>query len=164
MPPASSRPGRGSGSAPPVIRALDVRERVEQAFLALCIALPEAGREALEDLEIDAVFTGEITRRAARHLRLNPSEPGAGLDDEDPELSGLLAELAVRSTQMPAHVVQLDVERLQLELSRIDREMAAARAAGSGGLSDLAARRRPVLADLQRALTRALEETADRRD
>jgi DNA primase len=158
---ASSRPG--GRPAVPVIRALDVRERVEQAFLALCIALPEAGRDALEDLEIDAVFTGETNRRAAIHLRGNIREPGAGLDD-DPELSALLAELAVRSTRMPAHVVQLDVERLQLELSRIDREMAAARAAGSGGLSALAARRRPVLDDLQRALTRALDETADRRD
>ncbi len=160
---ASSSRGPGRRPDPPLIRALDVRERVEQSFLALCIALPEAGRDALEDLEIDAVFTGEVNRRAAIHLRRNIHEPGAGLDD-DPELRALLAELAVRSTQMPAHVVQLDVERLQLELSRIDREMAAARAAGSGGLSALAARRRPVLDDLQRALTRALEETADRRD
>jgi DNA primase len=140
---------------------LDLRERVEQAFLALCIALPQAGREALEDLEIDAVFTGELNRRAATHMRRNINSPGAGLDD-DPELGALLAELAVRSTQAPAHVAQLDVERLQLELSRIDRELAAARAAGSGGLSDLAARRRPVKANLEQALTRALEATANK--
>jgi DNA primase len=144
-------------------RVLDVRERVEQAFLALCIALPEAGREALEDIEVDAVFTGEVTRRAAVHLRRNIHSPGAGLDD-DPALAGLLAELAVRSTQVPAHVAQLDVERLQLELSRIDRELAAARAAGNGGLSDLAARRRPVMADLEQALTRALEATGRKDD
>jgi DNA primase len=148
---------------PPTIRALDVRERVEQSFLALCIALPDAGRRALEDLEIDAVFTGEVNRRAALHLRRSIHSPGAGLDD-DPELTSLLAELSVRSTTLPAHVVQLEVERLQLELSRIDREIAAARAAGSGGLSDLAARRRPLMAELGQALSRALEETADRRD
>ncbi|HWH12448.1 MAG TPA: DNA primase [Solirubrobacteraceae bacterium] len=158
--------GRRSGPRPadaPLTRALDVRERAEQAFLALCIALPDAGRQALEDLDVEAIFTGEVNRRAALHLRRNIHSPGAGLDD-DAELAALLAELAVRATQAPAHVVQLDVERLQLELSRIDRELAAARAAGNGGLSDLAARRRPVMADLERALVRALEETADRRD
>jgi DNA primase len=159
---AGSRPGVKLPDAP-VRTALDVRERVEQAFLALCIALPEPGREALEDIEVDAIFTGEVNRRAAVHLRRNIRSPGAGLDD-DPELATLLAELAVRATQAPAHVAQLDVERLQLELSRIDRELAAARAAGRGGLSELAARRRPVMAELQHALTRALEETADRRD
>jgi DNA primase len=161
---ARARPGTDR-PAPDVsrTRALDVRERVEQAFLALCIALPEAGREALEDIEVDAVFTGEVTRRAAVHLRRNIHSPGAGLDD-DPALAGLLAELAVRSTQVPAHVAQLDVERLQLELSRIDRELAAARAAGNGGLSDLAARRRPVMADLEQALTRALEATGRKDD
>ncbi|HEY5195456.1 MAG TPA: hypothetical protein VIJ51_00355, partial [Solirubrobacteraceae bacterium] len=154
--------GRRRGDVP-VTRVLDVRERVEQAFLALCIALPEAGRQALEDVEVDAIFTGEVNRRAALHLRRNIDSPGAGLDD-DAELAALLAELAVRSTQAPAHVAQLEVERLQLELSRIDRELAAARATGNGGLSDLAARRRPVKADLERALTRALEATAQRQD
>jgi DNA primase len=157
-----AEPGRGLPQAP-LARALDVRERVEQSFLALCIALPEAGREALEDLEIDAVLTGEVNRRAARHLRRNIHSPGSGLDD-DPPLAALLAELAVRSTQTPAHGAQLEVERLQLELARIDRELAAARAAGNGGLSQLAARRRPIKADLERALTRALEDTAVGRD
>lgn len=158
---ASHSGGRLSNA--PLTRALDVRERVEQAFLALCIGLPEAGREALEDIEIDAVFTGELNRRAAVHLRRNIHDPGAGLDD-DPELGRLVAELAVRSTQVPAHPAQLEVERLQLELSRIDRELAGARAAGSGGLSELAARRRPVMAALEQALTRALEATAVNRD
>jgi DNA primase len=159
---SGARPGQGLPQAP-LTRALDVRERVEQAFLALCIALPEHGREVLEDIEVEAVFTGDVNRRAALHLRRNIHSSGAGLDD-DPQLGALLAELAVRSTQAPAHVAQLEVERLQLELSRIDRELAAARAAGSGGLSDLAARRRPVKADLERALSRALDETAVRRD
>jgi DNA primase len=156
-------PSAGRLPGAPAARPLDLRDRVEQAFLALCIALPEAGRQVLEDIEIDAVFTSEVCRRAAVHLRRNIHSPGAGIGD-DAALGALLAELAVRATQSPAHVAQLDVERLQLELSRIDREIAAARAAGSGGLSDLAARRRPVKADLERALSRALDETADRRD
>jgi DNA primase len=159
---SASPSGRRLSNAP-LTRALDVRERVEQAFLALCIGLPEAGREALEDIEIDAVFTGELNRRAAVHLRRNIHDPGAGLDD-DPELGRLVAELAVRSTQVPAHPAQLEVERLQLELSRIDRELAGARAAGTGGLSELAARRRPVMAALEQALARALEATAVNRD
>jgi DNA primase len=160
---------RGEASGPRATEAvgkprgspLDARERSERAFLALCIALPEPGRTALANLDIDAVFTGALNRRAAAHLRDHVEEPGAGLEElEDGGLGVLLAELSVRATQAPAQPAQLEAERLQLELARIDREILVARAAGLGGQSELAGRRREVKAAVERALTLALEQTA----
>jgi DNA primase len=143
--------------------ALDARERSERAFLALCLALPDAGRAALAEIDVDGAFTDELNRRAARHLRDHLDEPGGGLDDAGDALAALLAELSVRATEAPAHPTQLEVERLQLELAAIDRDILAARAAGRRGQSELAARRRNVKAALERKLTLALEQTAGQR-
>ncbi|MGI8558753.1 MAG: hypothetical protein ACR2ND_10670, partial [Solirubrobacteraceae bacterium] len=125
------------------------------AFLALCIALPEEGRRALADPDLELLFTGTLTRRAAVHLREHVATPARGVDDDD--LAALLAELAVRGAQGPVDPGQLVAEGLQLELARVDREIAAARAAGRGGLSDLAATRRGIKARLEEALETVLE-------
>jgi DNA primase len=142
--------------------ALDARERSERAFLALCLTMPDRGREALADLDLDAHFADELTRRAAGHLRANLDAPAAGVDDAD--LAALLAELSVRASELPAQPAQLEVERLQLELARVDREIAAARASGRGGLSELGAERRRVKESVEAALARVLEETASGRE
>jgi DNA primase len=155
---------RAPSTASPAGFALDARDRSERAFLALCVALPAAGRAALAELEVDRVFTGELTRRAAIHLREHIEEPGAGLEDAgDGALAALLAELAVRATEAQPQPAQLEAERLQLELALIDREILVARASGSAGQSELAARRREVKAAVERALTLALEQTAGQR-
>jgi DNA primase len=158
------RPRGAVAPAAPAAFALDARERSERAFLALCIALPEQGRDALTGLDIERVFTGALNRRAAAHLCRHIDEPGGALRDlEDDELAALLAELAVRATEAQVKPAQLDAERLQLELALIDREILVARAAGQGGQSALAARRREVKAAVERALTLALEQTAGQR-
>jgi DNA primase len=160
---ASGRPERRVGGTTAAF-ALDTRERSERAFLALCIALPTAGRAALAGLELDRVFTGELNRRAAAHLLEHIDEPGRGLDDpDDGALGTLVAELAVRAADAPAQPAQLEAERLQLELARLDREILIARASGQGGQSELAARRREVKAAVERALSLALEQTAGQR-
>ena len=161
---AGGRPSASGARRPasPAGFTLDARDRSERAFLALCLALPDAGRAALEELDVEAVFTGELNRRAAVHLRAHIDAPGGALDDD--ALAALLAELAVRSTAVPAHPSQLEVEQLQLELAALDREIIGARAAGRGGQSELAARRREVKATLERKLTLALEQTAGRRE
>jgi DNA primase len=151
------RSGSTSGGTRPT-GPLDARERSERAFLAICIALPREGREALASVDLDAHFTSQLTRRAAEHLRGHLDAPASGVDDE--ELATLLAELLVRASATPAHPAQLDVERLQLDLARIDREIAATRAAGSGGLTELSSQRRRVQVDLEAAVTEALEKTA----
>ena len=149
-------------AASPAGFALDARDRSERAFLALCLALPDAGRAALTELDLTTVFTGELNRRAAVHLLAHIDAPGGALDDD--ALAALLAELAVRATEVPAQPAQLEVEQLQLELAAIDREIIGARTAGRGGQSELAARRRQVKAALERKLTLALEQTAGQRE
>jgi len=150
---------REQGSSPVVPGAghvsLDARERSERAFLALCIALPEEGARALGELDVEQLFTGTLTRRAAVHLREHVDAPARGVDDD--ELAALLAELAVRGAQGPVAPGQLIAEGLQLELARVDREIAAARAAGRGGLSDLAAARRAIKQSLEEVLETVLE-------
>jgi DNA primase len=135
--------------------ALDRRERSERTFLALCIALPEPGRDALRRLDPERHFTGELTRRAAVHLRDHVAAPLQGLGEDDDELSGLLAELALRASRETTDPAALEVELLQLEKLRLEREIAAAEAAGSGEVSELAARRSRVRAELETAMDRA---------
>jgi DNA primase len=148
----------GGGSRGP----LEARDRSERAFLALCIALPDQGRVALDALDLDSHLTGELTRRAALHLRSHLDDPTAAVDDG--ELARLLAELVVRAASAPAQPEQLEVERLQLELARVDRQIAGSRAAGGGGLTELGAARRQVQAELETVLTEVLDRTGRRRE
>jgi hypothetical protein len=163
--PADVRPspatGRGGASAP-VVRVLSGREDTERAFLAQCIAAPAHGQAALVEVEIDALFTSELLRRAARHLRDgHVSEPLKGVGEEDRELVSLLAELTVEAGRWPvaegtAKPPMLEVQQLQLELAAIERRIHAARAQGAGEVSDLARRRGEVKLRFDRAQERAL--------
>ena len=148
-PQAGGRPTSGARAA------LDRRERSERNFLALCIALPEPGRDALRRLDPERHFTGALTRRAARHLRDHAVTPLEGLDPDDGELSALLAELTLRASRGPADPAALDVELLQLEKLRLEREIAAAEAAGSPEVPELAVRRSQVVGELASAMDRA---------
>ena len=150
--------GARPAAANPAGFALDARDRSERAFLALCMALPKEGRAALAALDVENVFTVDLNRRAA--LRLREHIDATADDGEDDPLGPLLAELAVRASATRALPAQLEVERLQLELALLDREITVARAAGRTGQSELAARRREVQAAVVRALALALEQTA----
>jgi DNA primase len=153
--PSRARARESRTTASPAGFALDARDRSERAFLALCIALPAQGQAALGEIDIANLFTVDLNRRAALHLRSQID--GGGGDDE---LAPLLAELAVRASSSAALPAQLEAERLQLELALLDREITVARAAGRPGQSELAARRREVQAAVVQALTLALEQTA----
>ena len=56
----------------------------------------------------------------------------------------------------------LEVQRLQLELARIDRKIQQARGQESGDVSGLAQRRAEVKREFDRAYGRVLEETGER--
>jgi DNA primase len=144
------------------------RDDAERAFLALCIASPDDGESAIAGVEIDEHFSSELLRRAARwlgsgHLRqpLASSGESGGLQD-DPELQRLLAELVVEAGRDSAHPAMLEVQRLQLELARVDRQVQRARGQESGDVSDLAHRRAEVKREFDRAYERVLQETGDR--
>jgi DNA primase len=161
---ANGSAGAGSGGG------LSRREETERAFLALCIASPEEGAQALESINVDEHFASELLRRVARRLRdgdlrepMADTAPGQdGALDEDPELKGLLAELVVEAGREQAHPAMLEVQRLQLELARVDRSIQRARGQESGDISDLAQHRAEVKREFDRAYGRVLEETGER--
>ena len=146
-------------------KVLSAREDTERAFLALCIATPVHGQAALAEVEIGGVFTSELLRRAAGHLKEDGlAEPLKGVDAEDRELVSLLAELTVEAGRWPAHEgsnkpAMLEVQQLQLRLAAIDRQIHTARAQGAGAVSDLARLRGEVKLEFDRAQERALAES-----
>jgi DNA primase len=133
-------------------------EATERSFLALCIALPSLGARALAELDLDADLSSAFTRRAAQHLREHLDAPTAGLADDD-SLLAFMRELAVGDARTAgATPAAFEIERLQLTLARLDREIAAARVAATGDISDLARRRWETQARLSSAVERAMEE------
>ncbi len=152
---AGSRDGGGGrdGGA-----ALGRREPTERSFLALCMALPALGAPALAELDLDADLTSAFTRRAAEHLREHLDAPTTGLSDHDPLLA-FMRELAVGDARTAeATPAAFEIERLQLTLARLDREIAAARAAATGDIAELARRRGAAQARLSSAVDRAMDE------
>jgi hypothetical protein len=111
------------------------------------------------------VFTSELMRRAATHLKGGRlAEPLKDVDAEDRELVGLLAELTVEAGRWPVSArstkpPMLEVQQLQLQLAWIDRRIHAARAQGVGEVSDLAKMRGEVKQEFDRAQERALAES-----
>jgi DNA primase len=161
--------GRQAGARQPRESEMTRREETERAFLALCIASPEDGAAALQALDIDEHFSSGLLRRAARRLRagdlLAPMSDLPGAQErleEDPQLKGLLAELVVEAGRERSDTAMLEVQRLQLELARVDRQIQRARGQDGGDISTLAQRKAEVKRDFDRAYGRVLEQTGDR--
>ncbi|MFI5009806.1 MAG: DNA primase [Solirubrobacterales bacterium] len=152
--------------ARPVAGVLSRREETERTFLVLCLASPEEGARALAEVDVGGHFTSELLRRVAEHLRagdlrepMKDSPTRAQGLAEDPELAGVLAELVVEAGREKTQPAMLDVQRLQLELARVDRQIQAARGQGAGDVSDLAHRRGQIKREFDGAYERALEQT-----
>jgi DNA primase len=131
-----TRGGRGGGGAngagrisPP---AVDPTERAERSLLALCLATPMDGSQRLAALDLEALFTTPLTRRAAALVRDHADEPSRFVPEGDEELRALVAELRMRADDVEPSAAGLDVEILQLELARLDRAIAAAKVEGTG--------------------------------
>lgn len=137
------------------------REKQERTFLELCIALPALGGPALAELDLDGDLATPALRRAAAHLREHLAAPTQGLDGDD-ELTALVRALAVRAASMErASPAQFRVERLQLALHRIEREIQAARSRGEP-VTELAAQRTRTQAQLGDAQEQAMQEGVPR--
>lgn len=164
--------------------SLSRREEAERAFLALCIAAGDRGEEALAGLDLREYFSNELMRRAAAHLRAGgvrdpltelagehageQTAPGAGdgrqVEGEglEAQLRRLLAELVVEAGREQARPGMLEVQRLQLELANVDRQIQRARGHDGGDISSLAQRKAEVKRDFDRAYGKVLEQTVDR--
>jgi DNA primase len=118
--------GGGSGPAAPPRRTAELtsRERRERALLAMCIALPEEGKDYLTRLTAEHLSPGGL--RAAEWLREHPGDPASNLPRDDSELSGLIAELVIIAHDEPASASAMQLNYLLLEQRRIEAEIAAA--------------------------------------
>ena len=125
-------------------------ERTERDFLARCLAIKSAGRRALQELDIDASFSLESTRRAARYLAEHLDHPGEALPPDD-ELAKLIAALVIRAGDLEADADALALERLVLDRNRIAREIAGAEQTGADVVA-LSAERQKVHAEISRLL------------
>jgi DNA primase len=142
-------------------------EETERAFLALCIASPEQGEVLLGAVDIDAYFSSDLLRRAARHLAAGSlREPlarreGEDLDFDQP-LKAMLAELIVEAGSEHANPDKLEAQRLQLELEHIDRQIQMARGGADGDVSRLALRKAEIKQEFDLAYGRVLAESGER--
>jgi DNA primase len=152
----------GTASAAGTRPQLAAGERTERTFLELCIALPARGHELLDELDLDSLFGSPLVHAAATHLRSHLESPASDVDDA--ALAALLAELAVRAASLTPVLAELEVERRQLELARIERAIAGARGAAAGGLTELVRERETVKREIDGWLTQALEQTATPRE
>ena len=94
-------------------------------------------------MDIDASFSIELTRRAAHYLAEHLEHPGQALPGGADDLARLVAELVISAGELAADPEALQIERLQLEKNRLNRDIAAAQRAGEP-VSALAAERQRV--------------------
>ena len=122
--------GRSDRPAPAPRRPAELtsRERRERALLAMCIALPEEGKEFLGRLGDEHL--SPLGTRAATWLREHPEDPASDLPHDDSELAGLIAELVIVAHEEPASPEAMELNYLLLEQRRLEAEIAKAGAAG----------------------------------
>jgi DNA primase len=122
---AAPDPRRAQGQARPRQgMELTSRERRERALLAMCIALPDEGKEYLARLT--EVHLSPSGMRAATWLREHPQDPASNLPHDDGELAGLIAELVIMSREEPASHEAMELNFLLLDQRRLEDEIAAA--------------------------------------
>jgi DNA primase len=149
---ASNGSGGGGGGGP--TQAV----RSERLFLGLCIAVPEQGARALNDIEIDELLTSAPLRRAARHLADHVRTPLAELPAEDEELARTMSGLVDLAGRVPdPGPDRLEHTRLILELERLDRAIIRARHDGAG--TSQLARDREAVRESMRTVVARLEST-----
>ena len=141
-----ARNGRSVERAPQrVVTSVDRREETERAFLARCLAIKDAGRRALEEMDIEESFSTDLTRRAAHYMRAHLEHPGEGLPQDAEALAKLIAELVIRSGDLEGDPAALELERLQLEKHRLSRLIA-----GGESVLALSAERQRVQTEIDR--------------
>ena len=102
----------------------------ERAFLSMCLAAGELGRDFLGRLG-EGHFSSDMGLRARDHLAANFEDPLAGLSQEDPALEALVTGAAMDALdQQGVSESVLRMNFLQLELRRVERELRRAGEAG----------------------------------
>ena len=115
----------------------------------------------LSQIDPDELLTSGVYRRAARHLATRIDAPLGELPPGDDQLARAIADLVERTGRV-GEVREEHVEhaRLVLELDRLDRALAQARASvqsassGTERIPDLARAREDVLAGIRGVVAR----------
>jgi DNA primase len=133
--------------------------RAERAFLAQCLATPDAGEEILAGLGEEA-FSSDFMRRLAAHLRGHLRTPAEGLPEDDDLMTRAVAALVADAAQLAPSRAALQGQLANVELLHLDRQIAAARSAGTGGIAELRARRDRLVERRDALIAQAMEESA----
>jgi DNA primase len=137
--------GRAAEPAMRTSTSVDRREETERAFLARCLVIKADGRRALEQMDIEASFSSDLTRRAARYLADHLEHPGEALPTGADDLARLVAELVIRAGDLAPDPTALHLERLQLDKHRLTRQIAAGES-----VIELSAERQRIQAEIDR--------------
>jgi DNA primase len=146
-------PAAAPGRAEPRVVPLDRQEQAERTFLAMCVALPDAGERRLAEMDFDDWFSAPAPRRAAAYLRGRLRAPAADLPAGDEALARVVAELVIRAGELGTTPAKFELEALQMDLRRLERRIAAARLSGPEDVGPLAAERKRVLDAIRHRLT-----------
>ena len=142
-------------STPEASDTIDPTIRAERGFLVLCIALPDAGRRALQAIDPDQHLTSDRLRRAARHLAGQTEMPLSGLRPDDEELAQVITDLVARAGRAgDVTAEQLEHQQLLLERARLERAIRRARAEGAPRIGELARERQEVLDSIRHVVAR----------
>jgi DNA primase len=142
-------------AAVPIPNGFEQTLRAERAFLAMCVAAPSVGAPALASIDPDELLSSDVMRRAARHLTEHLEAPLADLPRDDDELSRTVADLVDRAGRGGSVTAEeLEHSRLLLELARLDRQIARARAERRPGINALARSRQEVRGRLGAIISR----------
>ena len=138
QPTTGSPPARqgsaGKGNGAPRAAAADPTSRSERAFLAQCIAAPDAGAAALAQAGDDA-FSSDLHRRAAAHLRAHLRDPGAGLPPDE-DVVRLVAALDAAASKMHGSHDAVQGQLRELWIAREEHLMDVDRREGRADITD----------------------------
>jgi DNA primase len=155
---AGSGRGMSRRDEAPLPTSSDPAVGAERALLAYCVGMKEDGRETLSRLP-DEAFTDELNRRAAAYLRDHWASPVHGLDDEDDEpLRRLVIGLVAKADQSELSRAVLQSQLARVELAHLNRQIHAAKARRTGGVTELVARRAAIEQRLDQHLGERMEE------
>jgi DNA primase len=142
---SSAGPRHRSGGAPPMPSSLDV----ERKLLALCLRAPATAARLLAERKLDDLFLVDAHVRVAALIRDHPGDPLGAADAGDGELMDALRALVTTGDEEPPDETALEHALVVLELAALRRAEAAARAASSFEVTELAKRRQDLLARLR---------------
>ena len=147
----SSDPAQDGERRPPAREPaqLNVRERREQALLAMCIAAPQLGRDYLERLG-DEHLSSPLMGRARDWLAGHLADPVTGLPRDDEELFWIVNKLVATSRHEPATPEAMELNFLELERRAIEDRLATLRESGGESPVELQRERAEVVERIAR--------------